>query len=114
LLTTCGAGLASIRAGYLRSEALRRRLPDERHITSSPETSAIVDTDRVEASHLNVDLLAEVDPHDVGPHRATEPLSDAPGARRIQPNPFDEGVGNTQQTHVTYSSKIKGGAAAHD
>ena len=50
----------------------------------------------------------------VGPRwRSRQPLSDARAGRRFQPHPFDEGAGNMQQSHVTYSSKIMGGAAAH-
>ena len=73
-----------------------------------------MDTDRVGAVHLDVDLVGEVDVHVMRvPAVATEPLSDARAGRRFQPHPFDEGAGNMQQSHVTYSSKIMGGAAAH-
>ncbi|SRR6266478_9541109 len=68
-------------------------LPDERHITGPRFGSAIVDTDRVCASHLDVNEVVEVDEHDVVPCCVTKSLGDGRAVRRFQADPLDEGAG---------------------
>ena len=71
-------------------------LPDERHITRDRSDSAIMDTDRARAGHLDVDGAGEGDGYDVGSRCATVSLGD--GRRgpvvRFQADPFDAGAGN--------------------
>ena len=56
-------------------------LPDERHITGFRSGTAIVDTDRVRAGHLDVHRVGEVDEHDVDSRYASESTGDGRAAR---------------------------------
>ena len=69
-------------------------LPDERHITGHRKKSAILDTDRVCAGHLDVHPVEDVDEHDVASRYVTESLGDGRGGRRFQADPFDYGARN--------------------
>src|SRR5438067_2048983 len=71
-------------------------LPDERHITGSSTSTAVMDTDRVCAVYLDVHLVVEVDGDDVSSRRGTEPPAEGYRAERVVAGPYDEGVGNMQ------------------
>jgi hypothetical protein len=102
-------GLASL---FVQSRAL----PDERHITRHRSDSAIMDTDRGCARHLDVDGAGEGDGHDVGSRCATVSLSDGRGGPvvRFQADPLEAAGGNMQQTRLTYCLVTECSAAAHD
>ena len=72
-------------------------LPDERHITGQRcSGTAIVDTDRVCAGHLDVHRVVIVDVHDVGSRCATISTGDGLGqkAARFQADPVHDVAGD--------------------